>query len=145
MDDLPGWSEYVSHSSPTQGPHEVLRKLERAANGTAKGQTAQDYAKYMIAPTTLPKSQPDCMVGMACQSAQHQLSRPGDQGRCEGSLRLHRDASVRNARREHDVSGMEPMFMNLVPAVRKMLAATDPERANVPIWLTEIGYEREEG
>ncbi|HEY5909164.1 MAG TPA: alginate lyase family protein, partial [Verrucomicrobiae bacterium] len=36
-------------------------------------------------------------------------------------------------------SGQEPLFMNIVPMIRKMLAARNPAKANVPIWFTEIG------
>ena len=35
-------------------------------------------------------------------------------------------------------SGQEPLYMNIVPTIRKMLAARDPARWN-PIWFTEIG------
>jgi polysaccharide biosynthesis protein PslG len=36
-------------------------------------------------------------------------------------------------------SGQEADYMSVVPTIRKMLAAVDPAKANVPIWFTEIG------
>lgn len=36
-------------------------------------------------------------------------------------------------------TGWEGDFMSIVPTIRKMLAARDPSRLNVPIWITEIG------
>jgi hypothetical protein len=36
-------------------------------------------------------------------------------------------------------AGTEPVFMNIVPVVRKMLVAQNPAKANVPIIFTELG------
>jgi hypothetical protein len=38
-------------------------------------------------------------------------------------------------------SGHEALYMSIVPTLRKMLAAVDPPKKNVPIWFTEIGEE----
>ena len=38
-----------------------------------------------------------------------------------------------------DNKGTEPIFMNIVPVVRKMLAAQNPAKVNVPIIFTELG------
>jgi hypothetical protein len=40
-----------------------------------------------------------------------------------------------------DLWSTESVFMHIVETVRKMLAAQDPERKDVPVWLTEIGYD----
>lgn len=38
-------------------------------------------------------------------------------------------------------AGQEALFMNIVPLLRKMLLAQNPEQVSVPIWFTEIGEE----
>lgn len=35
--------------------------------------------------------------------------------------------------------GGEPLFLSVVPTMRAMLAAANPERKDVPIWITEVG------
>jgi hypothetical protein len=40
-----------------------------------------------------------------------------------------------------DGAGTEALYMNIVPTVRKMLAAQNPAKTNVPIIFTELGYD----
>jgi hypothetical protein len=44
-----------------------------------------------------------------------------------------------------DNAGTEAVFMNIVPVVRKMLAAQDPAKANVPVIFTELGCDAKKG
>jgi len=44
-----------------------------------------------------------------------------------------------------DNPGAEAIFMNIVPTLRKMLAAQDPAKLNVPIWFTELGSDAKQG
>jgi hypothetical protein len=41
--------------------------------------------------------------------------------------------------------GWEGQYMSIVPTIRKMLAARNPARANVPIWFIEIGRDAGQG
>ncbi|CAN5409522.1 hypothetical protein BH10PLA1_BH10PLA1_09860 [soil metagenome] len=143
MDDLAGWTAHVSQLvSHTKGHIKYFESWNEPPNGTAKGQTAVDYAKYMIATyDAAKKANPDAMIGMACQSAHinylDQAIKAGAKDHFD-YITLHPYETLGVTM---SVSGAEPMFMNIVPAVRKMLAATNPEKLNVPIWLTEIGYD----
>ena len=38
-------------------------------------------------------------------------------------------------------SGQEVLYLSIVPTIRKMLAARNPARQDVPIWFTELGEE----
>jgi hypothetical protein len=44
-----------------------------------------------------------------------------------------------------DNAGTEAVFMNIVPTVRKMLAAQNPAKADVPIIFTELGCDAKKG
>ena len=42
-------------------------------------------------------------------------------------------------------SGSDVVYFNIVPTVRKMLAAQNPSKANVPIIFTELGSDASKG
>jgi len=143
MDDLDGWTAHVTQLvTHTKGHIKYFESWNEPPNGTAKGQTAVDYAKYMIATyNAAKKANPDCMIGMAAQSAHlnylDQAIRAGAKNHFD-YITLHPYETLGVTM---SVSGAEPMFMSIVPTVRKMLAETNPERVNCPIWFTEIGYD----
>ena len=44
-----------------------------------------------------------------------------------------------------DDAGTESVFLHIVPTLRKMLAAQDPAKANVPVIFTELGCSVKKG
>jgi len=147
MHSLPEWSnlvhELVKH---TKGRISHFEVWNEPPNGTAKDQTAADYAKVVVASYDAAKSaNPDAQIGMAAKSAHinylDQALVAGAKGHFD-YITLHPYEILGNV-----VShpGTEPVFLSIVPNVRKMLAARDPAKVNAPVFFTEIGVDTRRG
>ena len=115
-------------------------------NFTGKDQTPADYAKIVVAAYKAAKAvDPDCLVGLAAKSCHvdylEQTILAGAKGHYDYIV-LHPyeilDGVAENA-------GSEAVYMNIVPVVRKMLAARDPDKAGVPVIFTELGVDAKKG
>jgi polysaccharide biosynthesis protein PslG len=146
LDDLPGWSEDVGALvGHTKGRIKYWEIWNEPPNGTHNS-PASDYSKLVIASYDAAKqANPNCLVGIAAKSVDvnylDQAIKAGAKDHFD-FITLHPYETLGCTM---DVSGAESLFMNIVPAVRKMLAAQDPDKVNVPIIFTEIGFDSRQG
>lgn len=146
LNSLPEWSamvgEVVKHA---KGRVKYYECWNEPPNGT-RNAPAADYAKVVMATYDAAKAaNPEAMVGMAAKSAHisylDQAIKAGAKGHFD-YITLH-PYEILGTVMSHP--GTEPIYMSIAPAVRKMLAAQDPARANAPIWFTEIGFDSKRG
>ena len=147
VNNLAGWSAYVSETvKHCKDKVKYWEVWNEPPNFTGKDQTPADYAKIVVASYDAAKAaDPHCLVGLAAKSAHvnylEQVIKAGAKGHYDYIV-LHPyevlDGVASNA-------GTEPVYMNIVPVVRKMLAAQDPAKANVPVIFTELGCEAKKG
>lgn len=147
VNNLPAWSNYVSelvkHCKAKVKYWEVWNE---PPNGTGKDQTPADYAKLMVATYDAAKAaDPSCLVGLAAKSAHinylEQTIKTGAKGHYDYII-LHPYETLNGIA---DNIGTEAVYMHIVPTVRKMLAAQDPAKVNVPIIFTELGCDAKKG
>jgi hypothetical protein len=115
-------------------------------NGIGKDQTADDYAKLLVTTyNAAMAADPKSVVGMCAKSVHvnwlEQTIKAGGKDHFDCII-LH-PYEVLSLAVEH--AGTEPVYMNIVPIVRKMLAAQDPAKVHVPIIFTELGYDAGHG
>lgn len=140
--NLAAWKTYVFEM--VKHSHGRIRYWEvwnEPPNGSNDAPPA-DYGKLMAATYEAAKAaDPDCRVGMAAQSVNlnylEQAIKAGAKDHFD-YITLHPYETMGSVA---DHWGTEAVFMHIVGTVRKMLAAQDPERKEVPVWLTEIGYD----
>ena len=147
VNNLPAWSNYVSElAKHGKGRVKYWEVWNEPPNFTGKDQTPADYAKIVVSAYDAVKAaDPAALVGMAAKSAHlnylEQVIKAGAKGHYDYIV-LHPyevlDGVASNA-------GTEAVYMNIVPAVRKMLAAQDPAKVNVPVIFTELGCEEKKG
>jgi len=141
VNNLAGWSAYVT--AVVQHVNGRIKRWEvwnEPPNGTGRDQTPADYAKLMIATyDAAKKADPTCLVGLAAKSVHinylEQVIKAGAKDHFD-CITLH-PYEVLNGIADH--VGTEAVFMHIVPTLRKMLAVQNPEKANVPVILTELG------
>jgi hypothetical protein len=147
MHSLPEWStmvkEMVKH---TKGRIKLFECWNEPPNGTDKTQTAADYAKVVCATYDAAReANPQAMVGMAAKSAHinylDQALVAGAKGHYD-YITLH-PYEVLGCVVNHP--GTEQVYLSIVPNIRKMLAARDPAKVNVPVIFTEIGVDTRRG
>lgn len=140
VNNLAAWSTYVTqtvkHVAGRARYFEVWNEPPNFTNNAPP----QDYAKIVIATYNAAKAaDPGCQVGLAAQSNNvnylYQAIKAGAADHFD-YVTLHPYEIAGGLNR-----GEEPVYMSIVPTMRKMLADLDPARANAPIWLTEIGTE----
>ena len=88
---------------------------------------------------------PGCFVGLSAKSAHinylEQTIKAGAKGHFDYII-LHPYEILNGIA---DNVGTEAVYMHIVPTVRKMLAAQDPAKVNVPIIFTELGCDARKG
>jgi len=142
MDDLPGWSADVANLvTHFKGKIKYWEVWNEPPNGTAKGQTAIDYAKFVIATyDAAKKADPDCKIGIAAKSVAlnylDQALAAGARGHFD-YITLH---PYETAGMVTDHPGTELVYLQIAGSTRKMLAARDPSKIDCPIIFTELGY-----
>ena len=143
MDALPDFTADVGTVvGHFKGKIKYWESWNEPPNGTRKDQTPQDYGQYVSSIYDAAKAaDPDCAIGMAAKSADinylDQAIQAGAKDKFD-YITLHPYETLGCTMQ---VAGAEGLFMNIVPATRKMLAAQDPAKANCPIVFTEIGYD----
>ncbi len=141
VNNIAGWSAYVSTIvRHTKGRIHRWEVWNEPPNFTGRDQTPADYAKLVVAAYDAAKAaDPTCLIGLAAKSAHvnylEQVINAGAKDHFD-YITLH-PYEVLDGIAEN--KGTEPVFMNIVPVVRKMLAAQNPAKANVPIIFTELG------
>ena len=147
VNNLVGWSEYVGRTvGHLRGRVRAYEVWNEPPNFTGKDQTPADYAAVVRAAHDAAKeADPDCLIGMAAKSAHvtylQQAIRGGAKGRYD-YVTLHPYECLSNVARG---AGTEPVFLNVVPALRAMLAESDPEKRDVPVVFTELGVKASKG
>lgn len=147
VNNLPGWSNYVSEVvKHARGKVKVWEVWNEPPNFTGKDQTPADYAKIVAAAYDAAKAaDPTCLIGLAAKSAHvnylEQVINAGAKDHFD-FITLHPYEVLGGVA---DGAGTEPVFMNIVPTVRKMLAAQNPAKVNAPIIFTELGCDTKKG
>jgi hypothetical protein len=145
--DLPRWAAYVTERVKQAGGRVKYWELwNEPPNFIGPGQTAADYARLLVTTYDAAKAaDPNCQVGMAAKSVHvnwlEQTIKSGGKDHFDYIV-LHPYESLGCA---VDHPGAEPVFLSIVPTVRKMLSAQDPSKVNVPIMCTELGYDAGRG
>ena len=147
VNNLKGWSAYVTavvgHCKTRVKRWEVWNE---PPNFTGREQTPADYAKIVMSAYDAAKTaDPDCLVGLAAKSCHvnylEQVIKAGAKDHFD-YITLHPyeilDGVLSGA-------GTEPVYMNIVPCVRKMLAAQNPAKKDVPVIFTELGCDVKKG
>lgn len=147
VNNLAGWSAYVTavvrHAKGRIKRWEVWNE---PPNFTGKDQTPADYAKLVVAACNAAKAaDPDCLIGLAAKSAHinylEQVIMAGARNHFD-YITLHPYEVLNGI---VDNAGTESVFLHIVPTLRKMLAARNPEKAGVPVQFTELGCEVTKG
>lgn len=147
VNNLPAWSRYVTeivkHSRDRIKRWEIWNE---PPNGTGRDQTAADYAKIVVSAYDAAKAaDPTCQIGLATKSVHVNYLDQAIQAGAKDHfdyITLHPYEVLNGIA---DNAGTEAVYMNIVPTVRKMLAAQNPAKVNVPIIFTEIGCDVKKG
>jgi polysaccharide biosynthesis protein PslG len=141
INNLQGWAHYVTETvRHCRGRIHRWEVWNEPPNFAGKDQTPADYARIVVAAFDAAKAaDPECTVGLAAKSAHisylAQVIRAGAKDHFD-YITLHPyeilDTVAAN-------TGTEPVFMNIVPTLRKMLAEENPARRDVPVIFTELG------
>ncbi len=147
VDNLPAWSNYVSQVvKHLQGKVKYWEVWNEPPNFIGPKQTPADYAKIVISAYDAAKAaDPTCLVGLAAKSVHvnflEQVLLAGANDHFD-YITLHPYEVLGSVA---DGNGTEAVYLNIVPAVRKMLAVQNPAKANVPILFTELGADIRKG
>lgn len=145
VNHIAGWSKYVSEIvRHVDGKVKWWEVWNEPPNFTGRDQTPADYAKIVVSAYDAAKTaDPACKVGLAAKSSHVQYLEAAILAGAKDHfdyITLHPyeilDGIAENA-------GTEAVFMNIVPVVRKMLAARNPAKKDVPILFTELGCDAE--
>ncbi|HSI84339.1 MAG: hypothetical protein ACAI35_24050 [Candidatus Methylacidiphilales bacterium] len=147
MESLPELSQHIFETVKyTKGRISHFEVWNEPPNGTSKDQTAADYAKMVCTIyDAAKKANPDAQVGFAAKSAHlnylDQALVAGAKGHFD-YITLHPYEILGCIVNR---PGTEPVYLSIVPNVRKMLAARDPSKVNAPVFFTEIGFDSRRG
>ena len=110
-------------------------------NFTGRDQKPADYARIVVAAYDAAKAaDPSCLIGLAAKSAHvnylEQVINAGARDHFD-FITLHPYEVLNGVA---DNAGTESVFLHIVPTVRKMLAAQNPAKTNVPImnWTRSV-------
>lgn len=138
VNDLPGWRAYVRNLVKTCQSGVKHWEVWNEPPNFSANKSPRDYAKLVIAAHEEMKAiDPTIQLGIATRSNNVNFL---DQALLAGAAG-HFDFVTVHPYELLDLldDGWEATFMHIVPTMRRMLAARDPARMNVPIWFTEIG------
>jgi hypothetical protein len=146
LNNLDAWGTMITAlAKHTAGRLTHMEVWNEPPNGTHNS-TGEDYAKVVVAAYDAAKAgNPGLLVGMAAKSAHiHYLDTAIKAGAKDhfDYLTFH-PYELLGTVMAHP--GTEPVFMAIVPTVRKMLAAQDPAKLDCPVWFTEIGFDAKRG
>lgn len=146
LKSLPQWRDLVSGMVPhLKGRVRRFEVWNEPPNGTNDA-PATDYAQVVIATHEAAHvADPDAQVGIAAKSAHisyiDQALRAGARGHFD-FITLHPYEILGNVISQ---PGSEAIFMGIVPTVRRMLRAQDPDRYGCDVIFSEIGYDTRHG
>lgn len=138
--NYPAWSDYVSNVvRHTSGQIRYWEVWNEPENFASAGTPAQYGHLVALAYDAAKAADPHARIGISVASVdvpylEHAI-RAGAAGHfdyiCVHPYEVLGTLSL----------GQEALYMSIVPTLRKMLAAVDPPKTNVPIWFTELGEE----
>src|ERR1043165_604495 len=141
IDNIPAWSNYVFHVVQHVGNKVKYWEVwNEPPNFIGPKQSAADYAKVLVsAYDAAKKANPNCSVGLAAKSVHinfiEHVIKAGGRDHFD-FITLHPYEVLGTVA---DGAGTEALFTSIVPTLRKMLAAQNPAKTNVPIIFTELG------
>ncbi|MCE0521915.1 MAG: beta-galactosidase [Methylacidiphilales bacterium] len=147
VNNIPGWSEYVTQTvKHANGRIKYWEIWNEPPNFIARDQTAADYAKIVASAYDAAKAaDPTCMVGIATKSVHVNFLEQA----IKAGAKDHFDYITLHPYEVLGIStkfpGAESIYMHIASTVRKMLAAQDPAKVNVPIIFTELGSDASQG
>lgn len=147
VNNVEGWSNYVTKlCERVKGRATRLEIWNEPPNFTGKNQTPADYAKLVVAADLAAKKvDPSFRIGLAAKSVHvnylEQTIRSGAKTHFDYVV-LHPYEVLDGVA---DNSGSEAVFLNIVPTVRRMLDAVNPEKRDVPVIFTELGVSADKG
>lgn len=136
--NLSAWSTYVAATVDYCKDNVSQWEVWNEPPNFTSGGTPTQYASTVAAAYDAAKTaNPDCRIGLAAKSVNvnwlDQTIASGAAGKFDFvTLHPYEVLSAVGA-------GWEGQYMSIVPTVRKMLAAKDPDNVNAPIWFTELG------
>lgn len=137
-DDSKGWSNHVS-GLVTRGKGRVRHwEVWNEPPNFTQDKSPESYAKIVVAAYDAAKNaDPTVQVGIAAKSNHVQWL----EAAIRAGAKDHFDFVTLHPYEVLDVvdEGGEALFLNIVPTLRKMLRVNNPERAEVPVWFTEVG------
>jgi polysaccharide biosynthesis protein PslG len=140
--NLEAWSQYVTETvKHAHGRIKYWEVWNEPPNGTNDAPPA-DYGKLMAVTYAAVKAvDPTAKVGLAAQSVNLNYLEQAIQAGAKDHfdyITLHPYETMGTVISD---PGCEAIFLNIVRATHKMLAAQDPARAHAPVWITEIGFD----
>ncbi|MDC0668062.1 hypothetical protein [Nannocystis radixulma] len=138
VDDLPGWTAFITELLGKTKGRMVHWEVWNEPPNFTENKTPAAYATIVQSAYETAKAvDPAVQIGLAAQSNHvnwlEQTILAGAAGHFD-YVTVHPYEILDLV--EH---GWEAEYMSIVPTLRKMLAARDPERADAPVWFTEIG------
>jgi hypothetical protein len=137
-EDPNGWSTHVSGLvARCKGRVQHWEVWNEPPNFT-QDKSPESYAKVVVAAYDAAKRvDPTVQVGIAVKSNHVQWL----EAAIRAGAKDHFDYVTLHPYEVLDMvdKGGEALFLNIVPTVRTMLQANNPERANAPVWFTELG------
>ncbi len=145
--NLPAWSAYVTAiAEHCRGKIRRWEVWNEPPNGTGRDQTGADYAKIVVSAYDAAKAvDPANLIGLATKSVHvNYLEKTIKAGAKDhfDYISVHPYEVLNGIA---DNAGTEPVFQNIVPAIRQMLAAQNPAKKDVPIIFTELGCDVKKG
>lgn len=147
VNNIPAWTEYVTQTvKHANGRIKYWEIWNEPPNFIGHDQTAADYAKIVASAYDAAKAaDPTCKVGIATKSVNINFLEQA----IKAGAKDHFDYITLHPYEVLGIStkfpGAESIYMHVLPTVRKMLAAQDPAKANVPIIFTELGSDAAQG
>lgn len=149
VNNLAGWTRYVTQvATRLRGKVECFQVWNEPPNNTGRAQTPADYARLVRATYEAVKAvDPRMKVGLGAKSVHlnylELVIRAGARDAFD-YITLH-PYEVLDHVAESSSPNAEAVYLNIVPAARRMLAAASPERKDVPIVFTELGISAAKG
>lgn len=138
VDDLAGWSNRVTQLVSRCKDRVHHWEIWNEPPNFTEDKSPESYAKIVVAAyDAIKRVDPNVQVGIAAKSNHVQWLETAIRAGAKG----HFDYVTLHPYEVLDkvAQGGEALFINIVPTLRRMLRANDPERENAPIWFTELG------
>lgn len=139
---LPGYANYVTEVvKHCKGKIKYWELFNEPPNGTEPYQTPADYALIAVTAYNAAKAaDPDSLIGLATKSVHVNYLEKVIQAGAKDHFDYITVHPYEVAGLAVDHPGTESVYMHIVSTIRKMLAAQNPAKVNVPIIFTELGY-----